>query len=204
MNVLDYKEEGGFWKVFGEEGNEDCLVSFLNGMTNMESKLVSATFRTEKGLSVVRRENSAIFVATCVNELGESVEISIVLGMDLSMEPILLHTFMHMVQQNQTGNLEGREKIYYMTLFFLEKGHAEETGYKRVMALENRDKPEDLSFVTSQKLLVYAMDKFKFRNPTNAEEIWLAFLKDPKHKLLMEHPDLPAVVKKAMEVASAE
>lgn len=203
MSVLDYREEGLFTRLFADKNNEDCLLSFLNAMTFMESPLVSATVHTEKGLSVVRRENSAIFIATCENQLGETVEISLVLGMDFSMEPFLLQTFMQMVKNNQTGHLEGREKTYYMTISFLEKGHPEDQGHKRIMALENRNDPDSGAFVTKQKFLVYSMDKFKFRNPTSAEEIWLAFLKDPKHKLLVEHPDLPAVIKKAMEIADS-
>lgn len=199
MKILFQRWSKQLSPYFLDEKNEASLVSMLNAFTQMESPLVSATFHNLAGVAVVERENSTIYIATCENADGNTVEISLVFGMDYSMEPFLLKTFMNMIQTNKTESLTGRDKTYYMTIQFQEEARDQGEGYKVVLAMENKDRPGEANFITSQKMMIYSMEKFVFRNPMSPEELWMLFLSDPKSKLLKEHPSLPEWVGRAVE-----
>lgn len=201
MTMLDYTENGLFARLFTSSSHEDCLCAFLNSVVPLVHPLVSATLRSEGQLSVVRRENTVIYIVTGQDSEGAKVEISMVLGVDNAMEPFLLQTFMQMVSQNHTGDLPPTGKIYYHTLMFTAQARDEGEGYKRVLSLENRNSPNAFSFITSQKFVTIAFEQFKFLDPFDKEQLWLAFLLGGAEDKFKTHPNLPEELKKAMEFA---
>lgn len=200
MNGLEYSEDGVFSHVFLPSENEDCLVSMLNALAPMESPLVSATFQQNGALAVVYRENSAIYIANCKNQKGQTVEISLILGMDHSMEPMLVQTFMKMAMDQQT--VKDDKKFCVTAIMFVEEArYPEEEHHKRIMVMENKENAEGSSQMEHQKFIVYSYDKFKFRDFTAMEELWLTFLYDTNSDILVKNPALPNEIRKAMNVA---
>lgn len=198
MKMLNYKENAPLIALFTAE--ESCLVSFLNALIPMDCPLVSANiFQKDnpQALSVVRRENSAIFVINCRNEKGETMEISLIMGMDHSMLPHLLRAFMGMVGGNETENLEGEEKTYYASIMLAEKGNPQEKGHKSHFIYQKNKDERPSPFYSQQKFVFYAMDQYKFRDPKLMEELWLCFLREPHSPLLEKHPMLPENLVKA-------
>lgn len=198
MKGLDFREEGIFTQVFVPEENQDCLVSLLNGLVEMDSPLVSATFHQNGGLAIVRRENSCIYIADCRNQRGQTVEISLILGMDGSMEPMLVQTFMKMAVDQQ---ISGQGKVFSVNaVMFMEAARDVNDTYKRILMMENKIEGKDTLNMENQKFFVYSMNKFKFANPASLEEVWLTFLENPQHELLLRHPALPEPLQKAIEL----
>lgn len=195
MRGLDFREEALFSQLFVPEQNQDCLVSMLNAMLDMESPLVSASFYQNGGLAVVRRDNSCIYIAKCTNEKGQTVEVSMILGMDSTMEPMLVKTFMGMAADQQ---IHGKGQVFSVNaILFLQNARTPEDSYKRIMVMENTQGDTSLN-MEDQRFIVYSMDKFVFNRPDQLEELWLTFLKDPENDLLLRHPSLPEPIKKAI------
>lgn len=199
-NQLNYEKNGLFFRLFSQD--EDALLSFLNNALLPEHMLVKASFYQDGKLAVLERENSAIYIITCENEEGNRVEISVVLGMDESFEPMIGKTFMQMVAQNQTGNLSGSEKVFYSTMMFMAEGERGKGTYKRVMSLSHEKAPEMEAHFAEQKMIVYTMNQFEMTNPFSMEEVWLTYFMDTEHPLLTKHPQLPEMVVRAMDFAN--
>lgn len=198
-NGLNYEKDGLFFQLFSQD--EDMLLSFLNNALRLESVLVKASFYQDGKLTVVQRENSAIYIVTCENEDGNVVEVSMILGMDSSFEPMIAQTFAKMVAMNQTGELFGEEKKFYETIMFVGDGRSSKDGYKRIVTLSNENESVVHGHLLEQKLVVFAMNKFEMSNPFSFEELWLTYFMDTEHPLLVKHPQIPEILERAMAFA---
>lgn len=61
----------GFKKLFGEEGNKNLLVDFLNELLPQEHKIQELTFKNQEQLGATSAERKAIFDIHCHNSEGE-------------------------------------------------------------------------------------------------------------------------------------
>lgn len=61
----------GFKKLFGEEGNKNLLVDFLNELLPQEHKIVELAFKNQEQLGTTIEERKAIFDIHCHNSKGE-------------------------------------------------------------------------------------------------------------------------------------
>jgi hypothetical protein len=60
----------GFKKLFGEEGNKMLLISFLNSLLPINSKIVDLTFKKNEQLGEDLYSRSAVFDVFCEDETG--------------------------------------------------------------------------------------------------------------------------------------
>lgn len=60
----------GFKKLFGEEGNKKLLISFLNSLLPIKSKIVDLTFKKNEQIGEDLYSRSAVFDVFCEDEAG--------------------------------------------------------------------------------------------------------------------------------------
>jgi predicted transposase/invertase (TIGR01784 family) len=63
----------GFKKLFGEEGNKDLLIDFLNQLLPDIHQIAELNFKNAENLSDTVAERKAIFDIYCESKSGESI-----------------------------------------------------------------------------------------------------------------------------------
>ncbi|OHD15303.1 MAG: hypothetical protein A2086_01530 [Spirochaetes bacterium GWD1_27_9] len=61
----------GFKKLFGEEGNKDLLIDFLNEILPEEHKIAELTFKPTEKLGNINSDRKAIYDIYCENKTGQ-------------------------------------------------------------------------------------------------------------------------------------
>jgi predicted transposase/invertase (TIGR01784 family) len=61
----------GFKKLFGEEGNKDLLIDFLNQLLPSKHTITNLSFRNPAQLSDITSQRNGIFDIYCQNEKGD-------------------------------------------------------------------------------------------------------------------------------------
>lgn len=201
MSLLDHREDAIFLKLFADPKNEDCLLSFLNSMLNPSSELVKAQFNLTSEKGVFRRDFSAIYVIAGENAKGCPVEVSLTLGMGAKMIPPWRHSFLRMALGNTVVEGHNETPLHLYGLMMMDEQHGLSPHYHDVSMIQmEKWEREHGAFMEEQKFHVYALELFQFKNPLIVQELWMTLLKDPQHKLLNQHPQLPPAVKKALAI----
>lgn len=201
MSILDHREKSLFLTVFADPKNQDCLLSFLNSMLQPGSEIVKAQFNLNSETGVFRRDFSVIYIISGENAKGCPVEVSLTLGMGAKMIPPWRQSFLRMVLGNAVVEGHNERPLHLYGMMLMDEHHGLSPMYHDVSQLQlEKWEEEHGEFMEEQKFHVYALEKFQFKNPLVMQELWTTLLKDPHNKLINQHPQLPAPVKKAMDL----
>ena len=61
----------GFKRLFGEEGNKDLLIDFLNELVLPIHRIVDLTFKNVERLAEIKEHRKAVHDIFCTNQKGE-------------------------------------------------------------------------------------------------------------------------------------
>lgn len=201
-NLLDYREDKFFHQFFTNPSNEDALCSFLGTLTERESPFVSATIDLSQENACFRRDNSVVYLFQCQTKEGDLFEVSVVLGMGISMIDPFRESFLRMVLGNAIEQRLQEKPLHLGSLMLLYPHHQmSDSPHESAVMLAPKMTEKDEIYLNKQKFHVYSLERFRFTNPQAIQELWLTFLKDPTNELLVKHPMLPPEVKKAMDFA---
>ena len=116
----------GFKKLFGEEGNKDLLIDFLNEILPEEHKIAELTFKPTEKLGNINSDRKAIYDIYCENKTGQKfiVEMAGILT-SLSM-PALVHPW---TSQKAKLNFFKDRTVFYSTFPLQEQAEKGEWDY---------------------------------------------------------------------------
>lgn len=202
MSLLDHKADALFVKIFSDKKNQDCLLDFLNSILKPESPIMKASFDMKSEKGVFRRDFSVIYIISGENAKGCPVEVSLTLGMGEKMIPPWRRSFLRMVLGNTVVEGHNEHPLHLYGLMLMDEHHQMSDHHHESAVVEiERMEDEFGPFLREQKFHVFALEKFQLKNPLESQELWLAFLKDPKNPALLEAKQKSNALEKAMTLA---
>ena len=132
----------GFKKLFGEEGNKDLLVDFLNQLLPEHHQIVDLNFKNVENLPDVPVERKAIFDVHCKAVSGERFIVEMQKAkVKYFKDRSLFYVTFPIREQAQQGDWNFRlEAIYFVALLDFEYDEAEERRkFRRDVALKDQD-----------------------------------------------------------------
>lgn len=207
--MIDYGKDGLFYQLFGAKENEDSLISMLEGVTEMEGQLTSATFDSGDeaiGEMITFGEGRTFCSVDCDMKDGGLVEITLHFGYSKGEEGPMLQEFSRVLMKNMFASQYGRE-YHNKSVLFLEEGHGEDSTYVRTIFIQSVNEGGETSEVaeespfSQEKFFSYSMDRVEECGLNRLEGYWLAFLKNPLDERLKEIEELPEALQKAVRIA---
>jgi len=130
----------GFKKLFGEEGNKDLLIDFLNQLLPDYHQIAELNFRNAENLADLSAERKAIFDIHCRAVSGERFIVEIQKVKYFKDRSLFYVTF-PVSDQAQQGDSNFRlEPIYFVAILDFEYDEAEERRkFRRDVALKDQD-----------------------------------------------------------------
>jgi len=132
----------GFKKLFGEEGNKDLLVDFLNQLLPEHHQIVDLNFKNVENLPDVPAERKAIFDVHCKAVSGERFIVEMQKAkVKYFKDRSLFYVTFPIREQAQQGDWNFKlEAIYFVALLDFEYDEAEERRkFRRDVALKDQD-----------------------------------------------------------------
>lgn len=169
----------GFKKLFGEEGNKDLLIDFLNSLLPIEHKISDITFANRERLGEINIDRKAIYDIFCVDEAGKHfiVEMQNAKQLYFKDRAVFYSTF-PIREQAEKGewNFE-LQPVYCVGLLGFEFALEKEPGFLHEVQL--KDQNNEVFF---EKLTYIFVELPKFNKTEdkleNKFEKWLYFLKN--------------------------
>lgn len=170
----------GFKKLFGEEGNKDLLIDFLNQLLPKHHQIADLNFRNVENLSDLSAERKAIFDIHCKAITGERFVVEMQKAkIKHFKDRSLFYVTFPIREQAQQGDWNFKlEVIYFVAILDFEYDEAEERRkFRRDVALKDQD--GDLFF---EKLHFKFLQMPLFNKKENELETkfdkWCYFLKN--------------------------
>jgi len=132
----------GFKKLFGEEGNKDLLVDFLNQLLPDHHQIAELSFRNVENLSDLPTERKAIFDIHCKAISGERFIVEMQKAkVKYFKDRSLFYVTFPIRDQAQRGDWNFRlDAIYFVAILDFEYDEAEERRkFRRDAALKDQD-----------------------------------------------------------------
>jgi predicted transposase/invertase (TIGR01784 family) len=132
----------GFKKLFGEEGNKDLLIDFLNQLLPAHHQIVDLNFRNLESLADLSAERKAIFDIHCKAISGERFIVEMQKAkVKYFKDRSLFYVTFPIREQGQHGEWNFRlESIYFVAVLDFEYDEAEERRkFRRDVALKDQD-----------------------------------------------------------------
>jgi predicted transposase/invertase (TIGR01784 family) len=132
----------GFKKLFGEEGNKDLLIDFLNQLLPAHHQIADLNFRNPENLADLSAERKAIFDIHCKALSGERFIVEMQKAkVKYFKDRSLFYVTFPIRDQAQQGDWNFRlEPIYFVAILDFEYDEAEERRkFKRDVALKDQD-----------------------------------------------------------------
>ncbi len=132
----------GFKKLFGEEGNKDLLIDFLNQLLPAHHQIADLNFRNVENLADLSAERKAIFDIHCKAISGERFIVEMQKAkLKYFKDRSLFYTTFPIREQAQQGNWSFKlEAIYFVAILDFEYDEAEERRkFRRDVALKDQD-----------------------------------------------------------------
>lgn len=170
----------GFKKLFGEEGNKDLLIDFLNQLLPIHHQIADLNFRNVENLADLSVERKAIFDIHCKAISGERFIVEMQKAkLKYFKDRSLFYVTFPIREQAQQGDWNFRlEPIYFVAILDFEYDEAEERRkFRRDVSLKDQD--GDLFF---EKLHFKFLQMPLFNKKENELETkfdkWCYFLKN--------------------------
>ncbi len=181
----------GFKKLFGEEGNKDLLIDFLNQLLPAHHQIADLNFRNLESLADLSAERKAIFDIHCMALSGERFIVEMQKAkVKYFKDRSLFYATFPIREQTQQGNWDfALEAIYFVAILDFEYDEAEEKRkFRRDVALKDQD--GDLFFDKLHfKFLQMPLFKKKENELENHFDKWCYFLKN-----LVNFDHIPAIL----------
>lgn len=132
----------GFKKLFGEEGNKDLLIDFLNQLLPAHHQIADLTFRNPENLADISAERKAIFDISCRAVSGERFIVEMQKAkVKFFKERSLFYVTFPIRDQAQQGEWDFRlAPIYFVAILDFEYDEEEEKRkFRRDVALKDQD-----------------------------------------------------------------
>jgi predicted transposase/invertase (TIGR01784 family) len=132
----------GFKKLFGEEGNKDLLIDFLNQLLPQRHQIADLNFRNPESLADLSAERKAIFDIHCKALSGERFIVEMQKAkVKYFKDRSLFYVSFPIREQAQQGDWNFRlESIYFVAILDFEYDEAEERRkFRRDVALKDQD-----------------------------------------------------------------
>ncbi len=132
----------GFKKLFGEEGNKDLLIDFLNQLLPVHHQIADLNFRNVENLADLSAERKAIFDINCKALSGERFIVEMQKAkVKYFKDRSLFYVTFPIREQAQRGEWNFRlEAIYFVAILDFEYDEAEERRkFRRDVALKDQD-----------------------------------------------------------------
>jgi len=132
----------GFKKLFGEEGNKDLLIDFLNQLLPAHHQIADLNFRNVENLADLSAERKAIFDIHCKALSGERFIVEMQKAkVKYFKDRSLFYVTFPIRDQAQQGDWNFRlESIYFVAILDFEYDEAEERRkFRRDVALKDQD-----------------------------------------------------------------
>ncbi|HRK28729.1 MAG TPA: Rpn family recombination-promoting nuclease/putative transposase [Chitinophagales bacterium] len=132
----------GFKKLFGEEGNKDLLIDFLNQLLPPHHQIAELNFRNPENLADLSAERKAIFDIHCKALSGERFIVEMQKAkVKYFKDRSLFYITFPIRDQAQQGDWNFRlEPIYFVAILDFEYDEAEERRkFRRDVALKDQD-----------------------------------------------------------------
>lgn len=182
----------GFKKLFGEEGNKDLLVDFLNQLLPEHHQIVDLNFKNVENLPDVPVERKAIFDVHCKAVSGERFIVEMQKAkVKYFKDRSLFYVTFPIREQAQQGDWNFRlEAIYFVALLDFEYDEAEERRkFRRDVALKDQDGDMFFDKLHFRFLQMPLFNKTADELETKFDK-WCYFL---KHLEVFDH--IPAILK---------
>lgn len=132
----------GFKKLFGEEGNRDLLIDFLNQLLPPHHQIADLNFRNPENLADLSAERKAIFDIHCKAVSGERFIVEMQKAkVKYFKDRSLFYVTFPIRDQAQQGDWNFRlEPIYFVAILDFEYDEAEEIRkFRRDVSLKDQD-----------------------------------------------------------------
>ncbi len=132
----------GFKKLFGEEGNKDLLIDFLNQLLPPHHQIADLNFRNPENLADFSTERKAIFDIHCKALSGEKFIVEMQKAkVKYFKDRSLFYITFPIREQAQQGDWNFRlEPIYFVAILDFEYDEAEEIRkFRRDVSLKDQD-----------------------------------------------------------------
>jgi predicted transposase/invertase (TIGR01784 family) len=132
----------GFKKLFGEEGNKDLLIDFLNQLLPTHHQIADLNFRNVENLSDLSTERKAIFDVHCKAVSGERFIVEMQKAkVKYFKDRSLFYVTFPIREQAQQGEWNFKlEPIYFVAVLDFEYDEAEERRkFRRDVSLKDQD-----------------------------------------------------------------
>jgi predicted transposase/invertase (TIGR01784 family) len=132
----------GFKKLFGEEGNKDLLIDFLNQLLPAHHQIAGLNFRNVENLADLSAERKAIFDIHCKALSGERFIVEMQKArVKYFKDRSLFYVTFPIREQAQQGEWNFKlEAIYFVAILDFEYDEAEERRkFRRDIALKDQD-----------------------------------------------------------------
>ena len=185
----------GFKKLFGEEGNKDLLIDFLNQLLPPHHQIADLNFRNTENLADLSAERKAIFDIHCKAVSGERFIVEMQKAkLKYFKDRSLFYVSFPIREQAQKGDWSFRlETIYFVAILDFEYDEAEERRkFRRDVALKDQDGElffDKLHF----KFLQMPLFNKKENELENKFDKWCYFLKN-----LGSFENIPAILNEAI------
>lgn len=170
----------GFKKLFGEEGNKDLLIDFLNQLLPAHHQIADLNFRNPENLADLSAERKAIFDIHCKALSGERFIVEMQKAkVKYFKDRSLFYVTFPIRDQAQQGDWNFRlEPIYFVAILDFEYDEAEERRkFRRDVSLKDQD--GDLFFDKLHfKFLQMPLFNKKENELTTKFDKWCYFLKN--------------------------
>jgi len=170
----------GFKKLFGEEGNKDLLIDFLNQLLPSHHQIADLNFKNVENLPDVPAERKAIFDIHCKALSGERFIVEMQKAkVKYFKDRSLFYVTFPIRDQAQQGDWNFRlEPIYFVAVLDFEYDEAEERRkFRRDVALKDQD--GDIFFDKLHlKFLQMPLFKLKEHELKTKFDKWCYFLKN--------------------------
>ncbi len=193
----------GFKKLFGEDGNKDLLIDFLNQLLPLHHQIADLNFRNTENLADSLAERKSIFDIHCKAVLGERFIVEMQKAkLKYFKDQVLFYAYFPIREQAQKGDWDFRlETIYFVAILDFEYDEAEERRkFRRDVALKDQD--GDLFFDKLHfKFLQMPLFKKKEHELENKFDKWCYFLKNLPNFENIPHILNEAIFQKAFNTA---
>ncbi len=175
----------GFKKLFGEEGNKDLLIDFLNQLLPTHHQIADLNFRNVENLADLSTERKAIFDVHCKAVSGERFIVEMQKAkVKYFKDRSLFYVTFPIREQAQQGEWKGPtpwfklEPIYFVAVLDFEYDEAEERRkFRRDISLKDQD--GDLFFDKLHfKFLQMPLFKLQESELETKFDKWCYFLKN--------------------------
>lgn len=132
----------GFKKLFGEEGNKDLLIDFLNQLLPEHHQIGELYFRNTEGLADIVVERKAVFDIYCVALTGERFIVEMQKAkVKYFKDRALFYVTFPIREQSEKGNWDFRlQPVYFIAILdFIYDEEEERQKFRRDVSLKDQD-----------------------------------------------------------------